>query len=287
MPKKIILLGSSGLLGNEFKKYLADSDLYELNCINRNDFDVISDSFESLTQIISDFNPDYIINCLAFTDTGKAEDAEYMEECFRINAFFPISLSEYCENNNIKIIHFSSDFVYGGYEKDEFSEDDPASPLNNYGYSKAVLENSLNARNYQNTAIFRTAWLFGGDKSNFVLNITKLMRERGELSVVDDQIVCLTSTDQVLESVVGFLDNFKSGIYNCVSDEPLSLYEIAFIAIKCKLGSEYASKIERSSLKDYESNVRRPAKVILKNNKLPKIGNIKHKIEQYISKIEL
>lgn len=287
MSKKILLLGSTGLLGSEFKKFFFDDVEFDLKCFNRSDFDVLNDSFELFIDIVNEFKPDYIINCLAFTNTSKAEEIEFANDCFAINAFFPIKLSQYCEEKDIRIIHFSSDFVFGGYDKEYFNENDPVSPLNNYGFSKALLENFITNKDYNNSAIFRTSWLFGGNKSNFVLNITKLMKEKGELSVVDDQIVCLTYTDMVIKSVALFLNDFKKGIYNCVADEPLTLYEIAFIAIKCKLGVKYTDKLKRASLDEYESNVRRPKKVILKNNKLPKLGKIKEKIEEYISNIEL
>ena len=128
-------------------------------------------------------NPiEWIINCAAYTQVDLAEKEEDL--ALKINAEGVKNLAKFAaEIKNIKIIHFSTDYVFDGKKKVPYVETDKPSPLSVYGRSKFLGEEFL--RKYSNSFyIIRTAWLYGISGDNFVKKIISLMKSKNELKVV-------------------------------------------------------------------------------------------------------
>ena len=167
-----------------------------LNEVATNDFDVSffgSDEVditkaETYTPLKS---ANLIINCSAYTAVDKAEECP--EDAYSINRMGVIQLVQFCEENQIKLIHFSTDFVFDGEARSPYDEDDFTGPKSIYGASKlageeVILQSSLSA------VVIRTSWLYSPFGHNFCKTMLRLGTERSELSVVNDQIGTPTST---------------------------------------------------------------------------------------------
>jgi dTDP-4-dehydrorhamnose reductase len=133
---------------------------------------------------------DLIINCSAYTAVDKAE--EFPEDAFAVNRMGVIQLASFCEKHQIKLIHFSTDFVFSGEGSNPYSEEDFTGPKSVYGASKlageeVILQSSLSA------LVIRTSWLYSPYGHNFCKTMLRLGSERSELSVVADQIGTPTS----------------------------------------------------------------------------------------------
>ena len=166
-----------------------------LNEVATNDFDVSffgSDEVditkaETYTPLKS---ANLIINCSAYTAVDKAEECP--EDAYSINRMGVIQLVQFCEENQIKLIHFSTDFVFDGEARSPYDEDDFTGPKSIYGASKlageeVILQSSLSA------VVIRTSWLYSPFGHNFCKTMLRLGTERSELSVVNDQIGTPTS----------------------------------------------------------------------------------------------
>ena len=151
-----------------------------------------SDTYEPLA------SSNLIINCSAYTAVDKAE--EFPEDAFAVNRMGVIRLVEFCERQQIKLIHFSTDFVFSGEGFAPYREEDFTGPKSIYGASKlageeVILQSSLSA------LVIRTSWLYSPYGHNFCKTMLRLGSERSELSVVADQIGTPTSALDLARAV--------------------------------------------------------------------------------------
>jgi len=133
---------------------------------------------------------DLIINCSAYTAVDKAEECP--EDAYAVNRMGTIQLVQFCEENQIKLIHFSTDFVFDGEANTPYTEDSFTGPKSIYGASKlageeVILQSALSA------LVIRTSWLYSPFGHNFCKTMLRLGAERSELLVVNHQIGTPTS----------------------------------------------------------------------------------------------
>jgi len=141
---------------------------------------------------------DLIINCSAYTAVDKAEECP--EDAYAINRMGVIQLVQFCEEHEMKLIHFSTDFVFDGEASSPYTEDDFTGPKSIYGASKlageeVILQSTLSA------LVIRTSWLYSPFGHNFCKTMLRLGAERSELSVVNDQIGTPTSALDLARAV--------------------------------------------------------------------------------------
>ena len=161
---KLIIFGSTGLLGNTFTKYFLSKENYETLGIVRNhnkiscfhkkfhtNFLIIKNIFDlkNLEIAIKDFGPDVIINCLGLTNKIKTTNVEIIEKYIQINSLFPHQLYRICANYGIRLIQLSTDCVFSG-KKGFYDELDIPDPIDIYGKSKLLGE-----LNYDNSLTIR------------------------------------------------------------------------------------------------------------------------------------
>ncbi len=175
---KIAVIGRNGQLASSLKEVAAE-DL-DITFYGSDEVDITrSDTYEPLA------SSDLIINCSAYTAVDKAE--EFPEDAFAVNRMGVIQLVEFCERHQIKLIHFSTDFVFSGEGRVPYKEEDFTGPKSIYGASKlageeVILQSSLSA------LVIRTSWLYSPYGHNFCKTMLRLGSERSEVSVVADQI---------------------------------------------------------------------------------------------------
>ena len=149
---KLLILGSTGMLGNAVTKYFINNKNYNVITTYRDEsvkvhdnsieFDVIKDGFDKLPDDV-----DYVINCIGVI---KPFMASSKLNAIKINSVFPLELGKWCSKNGIKLIHISTDCVFSG-NKGKYVESDLHDATDDYGKSKSLGECS------ENTMILRTS----------------------------------------------------------------------------------------------------------------------------------
>ena len=188
---KVVVIGRSGQLASCLKE-VASTGL-NITFYGSDKVDIkISETYEPLA------SADLIINCSAYTAVDKAEECP--EDAYAVNRMGVIQLVSFCEQHQIKLIHFSTDFVFSGEGSNPYSEEDFTGPKSVYGASKlageeVILQSSLSA------LVIRTSWLYSPYGHNFCKTMLRLGSERSELSVVADQIGTPTSALELARAV--------------------------------------------------------------------------------------
>ncbi len=231
MPKPLIIItGKDGQLGFEFSQIKNQySNQFDFLFTNRNDLDLMNEA--SIEAFIQQHQPKYFINCAAYTAVDKAEIEK--DIAFAINATAPLIIAKTCASINCQFIHISTDYVFDGEKKAPYLPTDEINPLNVYGASKALGE-KLSIENNPQSIIIRTSWVYSAHGKNFVKTMLKLMSERDEINVVEDQIGCPTNAADLADAIMQIVlklnnDNaFKhSNIYHYSNTGNISWFQFA------------------------------------------------------------
>ena len=130
--------------------------------------------------------PDVLVNAAAYTAVDRAE-SEPMAAA-RVNAHGPAVLAAACQECGARLVHVSTDFVFDGAASTPYACDAPTHPLGVYGRTKRDGESAALAALGERCLVVRTAWLYAATGRNFATTMVRLMRERGAVSVVADQV---------------------------------------------------------------------------------------------------
>ena len=180
---KIIVLGANGQLGRSIKDISSDYPQYDFLFTDVDTLDITD--YRTVETCIAEQKPAIIINCAAYTAVDKAESEE--TQALLLNTKVVDNLSKLASENDVFLIHISTDYVFDGKKKALYTEDDEPCPLSVYGKTKLLGEQAMMG-NFCHAAIVRTSWLYSEYGNNFVKTMMRLGRERQELSVVNDQI---------------------------------------------------------------------------------------------------
>jgi dTDP-4-dehydrorhamnose reductase len=226
---KILVLGHKGMLGSDLMLRLAAA--HEMTGIDIGDFDITAE--DDCARVISERSPEVVINAAAYTDVDGCETNR--ERCFAVNAGGVKNVALACRGRGIRIVHFSTDYIFDGRKETPYVETDPPAPLNVYGASKLEGERFLEAFS-DHWLLIRTAWLYGQNGKNFVKTILEKSFTVKTLDVVDDQIGAPTYAWDLAAAVGLLIDGGREGIFHLTNRGRCSWYEFA-----CKI-LEYAGK---------------------------------------------
>ena len=187
---KVLITGAQGQLGKELLKNIPND--IQVIPTNRETFN-LSD-LKNCREFIFDNKPDWIINAAAYTAVDLAEDEE--EIAILINSEAPTEIAKALKTTGGKLLHISTDFVFDGKSRSPYKIDDEPNPINVYGKSKLLGENGIKSIFQDNNQyiILRTSWVMGSEGNNFAKTMLKLLKIKDKISVVYDQIGCMTSS---------------------------------------------------------------------------------------------
>ena len=200
---KILISGHTGQVARELQLALHK---HELVSLGRQAFDLSLP--ETLGDIILRERPALVINAAAYTAVDQAEQER--ELAFAINAEAPGVMADACFELDIPLIHYSTDYVFDGSKATPYREADTPCPLSVYGSSKAAGEQALRISGCDHL-ILRTSWVYSQHGRNFLLTMQRLLQEREELSVVDDQIGAPTWAGSIASATAELIDKWQQG----------------------------------------------------------------------------
>jgi dTDP-4-dehydrorhamnose reductase len=222
----VLVTGVTGQLGNEIKIKTDYSDTqHQYFYPTEKELDITKK--EQISSFLVHNNIHYIINCAAYTNVDGAEDDE--ESAFLLNDKAVGYLSEACLDQNIQLIHVSTDYVFNGKHYLPYKETDEPNPEGVYGKSKLQGEQKVLRDN--TGIIIRTSWLYSPFGKNFVKTIHRLAKEREELKVVYDQVGNPTHAKDLASAIVTIVDSGKAlsrgQIYHFANEGVCSWYDFA------------------------------------------------------------
>jgi dTDP-4-dehydrorhamnose reductase len=218
---KVLITGSNGQLAREFIRKLS-SGSYKLHAPAEADLDIADP--DKVKRAFDEACPDIVINCAAYNNVDGAE-ADY-EAAYRVNALGPKLLAQESRERRALFVHFSTDYVFDGTKEGFYTEEDEPSPINKYGESKRAGELfvAAEARRY---LIFRTSWLYGDGRQNFLHKLLEWAGKGGPLKVVTDQLSAPTYTADVVDAVMTTCYRSLTGLYHVTNSGYASRYEVA------------------------------------------------------------
>jgi dTDP-4-dehydrorhamnose reductase len=265
---KILVTGANGQLGSEMRLLSLNYNTFEWVFMDKkklNLADLIN--LESKLEIIS---PTVIINSAAYTNVEKAEHERKISNI--VNNHAVSIIAKWSFDNNVKLIHFSSDYVYPGNTTNSLKESDITNPVNYYGITKLLGEKKCLSNN-PNSMVIRTSGNFSIYGNNFVKTMLKKMKDEKKINVVKNQIFSPTYVKDLVLVIMSILSNknWVPGIYNYSNLGKTSWYKFA-IDIRSIGGFECS--INPVSLLDFNSDVKRPKYTLLDKNKIIKTFSI-------------
>ena len=249
--KKVLVLGSTGMLGHMVYHFLDSTnkyDLYNLSFRNKlNSKTIIEDisDQQKLSNLINDLSPDVIINCIGVLIKGSNEN---IKNALYINAYFPHWLKDICEEIDCKLIHISTDCVFSGKNggNDEHSIKDA---VDDYGKTK-----SLGEFDSKNHLCLRTSIIGPELKQNGEGLIHWLFNQQGTINGFKNVFWSGVTTLELAKAIHFSIENDISGLWNVTNGEPISKFDLlktiikTFSINKLKLESN-TNKISDKSLK--------------------------------------
>ncbi|MEI6947039.1 dTDP-4-dehydrorhamnose reductase [Paraflavisolibacter sp. H34] len=221
---KIVIIGANGQLGSEFQELAAANPGHEFFFFDRDLLDITVK--EDVERKIAELQPDYLVNCAAYTAVDKAETD--VEAAFAINGTAVGHLAAACAAHNVRLVHISTDYVFDGTASAPYTEDAPVAPANVYGRSKLQGEQEAQAHDPQ-AIIIRTAWVYSVYGNNFVKTMLRLMKSRPELNVVADQQGSPTYAADLAQAILHIVEtgNWVPGIYHFTNEGVITWFDFA------------------------------------------------------------
>ena len=267
--RRVLVTGGNGQLGEAIRR-AAKGIINHYTFATIEELDICNGA--DVERYIIENKVDTIINCAAYTDVEGAEDNINM--AYAINSTAVAGLAEVSKRLNVKLIHISTDYVFGGdsERRTPYTESDTTAPLNIYGRSKAEGEVAVVEHN---GIVIRTSWLYAPWGKNFVLTMLRLGSERDEISVVDDQRGTPTSALGLSRALVAMVDGeaieSMHGIYHYTDDGECTWYDFA-----CEIMHQAGLECRVAPCKSHERNMRaeRPAYSVLNTERIAAIKGI-------------
>ena len=261
---RVLVTGVKGQLGYDVVKECEKRGIEAVG-VDIQEMDITDAS--SVDKVITESNVDAVIHCAAYTAVDAAEDNIAL--CRRVNANGTENIAKVCKKLDIKMIYISTDYVFNGEGTNMWLPDDERQPLNVYGQTKYEGEVAV-TDNLDKYFIVRIAWVFGVNGKNFIKTMLRLGKERGAVSVVDDQIGSPTYTPDLAVLLVDMIQTEKYGFYHATNEGLCSWYEFACEIFK-QAGMNEVSVTPVDSTK-FPAKAKRPKNSRMSKDKLEEMG---------------
>jgi dTDP-4-dehydrorhamnose reductase len=290
----VVILGSEGLLGGTLKRNFSRKSKYQvaefsLGLEGERQLDITKP--RKLKAKLKKAQPDWVINCVAYTDVEGCEESKGYELAKQVNGEAVKKMAKICQELGTNLVHISSDHVFNANSPKGYQEDFAQfNPMNKYGETKFLgeqgiieqaggLEGSDFKLQDPKFYIIRTQWLFGAGAQNFIATITRLGQERGALKVVENEVGCPTYTKDLVQGIEYLIKQQpRAGIYHLSSRNSCSRFEFAKKILKLQ---GIKAQVTPCKMKDFPRKANIANYSILKNTKLPKQRKWEEMLEDF------
>jgi len=286
---RILVTGKNGQLGQSINKLIniEAKNKYNLNSnefifVGREELDLSSKS--GIDNYFNNNNMfDVIINCAAYTAVDKAEEEQNLAD--QVNHLAVEQLARIANQQEAKLIHISTDYVFDGESDDPYTETEKTNPINVYGKTKLAGEKALQEVMPTNAIIIRTSWVYSEYGNNFVNTMLRLGKEKNEINVVSDQIGSPTYATDLAEAILTIINNKNylekqqsTEVHHYSNNGEISWFDFAKDIFSLK---KIECRVSPITTDQYKTLARRPKCSALDNKKIEKEFSIKSKYWKY------
>jgi dTDP-4-dehydrorhamnose reductase len=266
---KIAVIGANGQLGTDLVAAFSENG-DSVCALTHAEIDI--PDLQSVTRALEGIRPEAIVNTAAMHHVENCEREP--EKALAVNALGARNLALVARDLSAVLIHVSTDYVFDGTKGCPYSEEDNPRPLNAYGISKLAGEHFVRATAPKHFVV-RTSGLYGKSPCrakgglNFIDLMLKLARERGEVRVVDSEVVSPTSTAELAQQIVRLSRSDSYGLYHATAEGSCSWHEFAR-EIFALTGTPV--RLNVASANEFPAKVPRPMYSVLENRALKSHG---------------
>ena len=280
----VIVTGANGQLGQSIQFIASKHQNIEFVYTDFQELDITN--IENCKEVFSKHKPNYCINTAAYTAVDKAESES--EKAHLINVVGAENLAKICKENNVVLVHISTDFIYDGKKETPYTELDIPNPTGVYGQTKLDGEKAIQ-QVWEKHFIVRTSWVYSQFGNNFMKTMLRLASERDTISVVNDQIGTPTNAVDLAEALIKIVTEYSKlntehfyGIYNFSNEGQCSWYDFAKKIFEINNISINLLPIQTTS---FPTPAKRPSFSVLDKTKIKKVFGIE--INNWDNSIEI
>ena len=260
----ILVTGANGQLGSEIREIALDYNEYTFLFTDVSDLDITNHS--AVLEFILNNKIDIIINCAAYTDVDKAESEPELSNA--INHIAVANFAKISKENNIKLIHISTDYVFDGINHKPYTETDEPNPKSIYGLTKLDGELAILRINPRNSIIIRTSWVYSKFGNNFVKTMLRIAESRDEISVISDQLGSPTNAADLASIILNILPkiiNKNVEVFHYSNEGVCTWYDFTKSIFEIK---EISLKVNPIKTFQYPTEAKRPSYSVLSKRKI-------------------
>ena len=266
---RILVTGANGQLGQEFKNNVSSSN-HKFYFTNVNELDITKK--KEILDYVTIYKIELIINCAAYTNVDDTEINK--RQAIKVNLDAVKNLIEICEEKKLKMIHFSTDYVYNSNNLNPINEDSKINPINYYGISKREGERIIE-KSSSDSIIIRISWLYSMYGNNFVKTMIKKGEKEDKVHVINDQFGCPTYSKDLVDCTLNIIDSNKHNkykVYNFSNEGFTNWFEFTKKIFELKKITCEVVPVDSNS---YKTTATRPKFSVTDKSRIKDIFNIK------------
>lgn len=282
---KVLILGARGNLGSQLIPVFKRD--YEVVAWDRDEIDITD--FKQLEKSVRAVEPDIIINTVAYNAVDKCEESKTEQEKARqINGEAVRKLAHIALELEALLVHYVSDYIFDGDNKEGYKEDAIPMPICKYGITKLLGEQAILSLADEGLKYYliRSSKLFGpkgkseAAKPSFFDIMLKLSKEKDEIDAVNAELSCFTYTPDLAAATLKLIEDMKPfGIYHITNAGPATWYEAAKEMFKI---ANIDIKLNPVSSEQFSRPAKRPRFAVLLNTKLEPLRDYKEALKDYL-----
>lgn len=264
---KVAVIGANGQLGSDIVAHFSD----KCDVVPFTHAQIEITDLDQNREVLSSIQPDVVINTAAYHNVPKCEQDP--TRSFEVNGLGALNLAKLSADQNFKLVHYSTDYVFDGAKQKPYTESDCPNPLNVYALTK--LDGEKLIQNYcERFFIIRVGGIYGktpcrAKGGNFIDTMVKAAASRPVVKVVRDEILTPTSTKEIARNTFELIQTDAFNLYHMTAQEAVSWYEFAKVIFE---ELNLRTPLESCTVDDFPSPVKRPTYSALENARLKHIA---------------
>lgn len=276
---KVLIVGADGQMGQCFKTLSSTINQIDFLFTGKQALDILD--IDQLNTIFNREQPNFVVNCAAYTAVDLAEDNETLAQ--QINEMGAKNLATACKQHNATLIHLSTDFVFEGNVVKLLNETDFAKPKSVYGATKLAGERAIQSA-LDKHIIIRTSWLYSEYGNNFLKTMLYLSKSKSELNIIADQIGTPTYAMDLANAIMYIIQSEEPtfGVFHYSNEGVTSWYDFAVAIFKLAGNKIQVNPIPNTA---YPTKASRPSFSVMDKSKIKQTFDLK--IPHWIESLEV